>query len=133
MESRKRWRTKGEGRGRLRRPTSFPSPLFFSPVPILWMGKKWGLFCFAKKGRWFVPFALLCKSKVAYKLAYFLLCKKSASPFLLCKKDPTKWGEKQSPIKDWGRQSRIKDWGTKGWEREIKRGGTGKKRRNRKK
>ena len=24
--------------------------------------------------RWFVPFALLCKSKVAYKLAYFLLC-----------------------------------------------------------
>ena len=38
---------------------------------------------------WFVPFALLYKSKVAYKLAYFLLTfllckkgKKSASPFL---------------------------------------------------
>ena len=40
-------------------------PPVFLPVPILWSpnqrlgeGKKWGLFCKAKKGHWFVPFAL---------------------------------------------------------------------------
>ena len=96
---RKRWRTTEQ---------ALPLPNLFrlSDPPIKDWGKRWRTptqspIVAGKKPEESLPRrGLFCKAKKRQSLPP-CFC---VDPFLLCKKDPTKWGEKQSPIKDWGDQ-----------------------------